>query len=158
MDLPAHQYLDQLGIPYRRLSFPETTEKGAANVAHALGFSERQMIKTLIFEVIDTGESVLIMVGGDQSAKSGFLKKALGSRNIQMAKPDAVLALTGYVIGSIPPFHWQAEDFRSFLDQSLLQEKELGVGAGKWGEEIVIAPAHLVTAARAQVVELVEML
>ena len=75
MDLPAHQYLDQLGIPYHRLSFPESTEKGAANVARALGFSERQMIKTLIFEVIDTGERVLIMVGGDQSAKSGFLKK-----------------------------------------------------------------------------------
>ncbi len=157
MDLPAHQYLDRLGIPYRRLSFPESTEKGAANVARALGFSERQMIKTLIFEVIDTGEQVLIMVGGDQSAKSGFLKKALGSRNIQMAKPEAVLALTGYVIGSIPPFHWQPEGFRSFLDQSMLQEKELGVGAGQWGEEIIITPSDLVTAARAQVVELVEI-
>lgn len=157
MDLPAHQYLDRLGIPYRRMSFPDSTEKGAANVAHALGFSERQMIKTLIFEVIDTGERVLIMVGGDQSAKSGFLKKALGSRNIQMAKPEAVLVLTGYVIGSIPPFHWQPEGFRSFLDQSLMGQKELGVGAGQWGEEIIITPADLVTAARAQVIELVEL-
>ncbi len=157
MDLPAHQYLDQLGIPYRRMSFPETTEKGAANVARALGFSERQMIKTLIFEVIDTGERVLIMVGGDQSAKSGFLKKTLGSRNIQMAKPEAVLALTGYVIGSIPPFHWQPQDFRSFIDQSLMSQHELGVGAGQWGEEIIITPADLVKAARAQVVELVEI-
>ncbi len=157
MDLPAHQYLERLGIPYRRMSFPETTEKGAANVARTLGFSERQMIKTLIFEVIDTGERVLIMVGGDQSAKSGFLKKALGSRNIQMAKPEAVLALTGYVIGSIPPFHWQPEGFRSFLDQALMGQKELGVGAGQWGEEIIITPADLVTAARAQVIELVEL-
>ena len=157
MDLPAHQYLDRLGIAYGRLSFPETTEKGAANVARALGFSERQMIKTLIFEVIDSGERVLIMVGGDQSAKSGFLKKALGSRNIQMAKPEAVLALTGYVIGSIPPFHWQPDGFRSFLDQSLMGHHELGVGAGQWGEEIIITPADLVKAARAQVVELVEM-
>ncbi|MCA0454697.1 MAG: aminoacyl-tRNA deacylase [Chloroflexi bacterium] len=156
MDLPAHQYLDQHGIPYRRLSFPDSTEKGAANVARVLGFSERQMIKTLIFEVIDTGERVLIMVGGDQSAKSGLLKKALGSRNIQMAKPEAVLAQTGYVIGSIPPFHWQSEGFRSFLDQSLMGEKELGVGAGQWGEEIIITPADLVKASRAQVAELVE--
>ena len=33
MKLPAHSYLDQLGISYERRSFPPTTEKGAAAVA-----------------------------------------------------------------------------------------------------------------------------
>ncbi|MBL8118249.1 MAG: YbaK/EbsC family protein [Anaerolineae bacterium] len=156
MDLPAHHYLDQLNIPYRRLAFPPTTEKGAANVAHALGFTERQMVKTLIFQVADTAEQVLIMVGGDQSARSGLLKKAIGSRNIQMSKPESVLNLTDYVVGSIPPFHWQPPNFRSFLEASLMHESELGVGAGQWGEEIIITPANLVIAARALVVPLVE--
>lgn len=156
MDLPAHHYLDQLNLPYRRLAFPPTTEKGAANVAHALGFTERQMVKTLVFEVADTAEQVLIMVGGDQSARSGLLKKAIGSRNIQMSKPESVLNLTGYVVGSIPPFHWQPPNFRSFLEASLMHETELGVGAGQWGEEIIITPANLVIASRALVVPLVE--
>jgi hypothetical protein len=31
--LPAHQYLDECGIPYERLTFPAETEKGAANVS-----------------------------------------------------------------------------------------------------------------------------
>lgn len=156
MNLPAHEFLDAQGIAYRRLSFPETTEKGAAHVAQALGFRERQMVKSLIFEVVDTGEKVLIMVGGDQNAKSGLLKKAIGSKNIKMAAPEAILALTGYPIGSIPPFHWQPEGFRSFLEQGLMQESELGVGAGQWGEEIIITPDALVLAAKAQVVQLVE--
>jgi Cys-tRNA(Pro)/Cys-tRNA(Cys) deacylase len=155
MKLAAHLYLDQLGLPYERRSFPATTEKGAASVARALGFREHQMVKTLIFET-DGGERVLVMLGGDQSAISGHLEKAIGSHNIRMASPKAVKATTGYEIGSIPPFHWQPDGFRSFMDESLLGEPMLGVGAGLWGEEILIAPAHLVQASRAQVVNLTD--
>lgn len=155
MTLAAHTYLDQLGIPYERRTFPVTTEKGTASVARALGYRERQMVKTLVFET-DQGERVLILLGGDQSAISGHLKKALGSRNIRMASPETVKATTGYEIGSIPPFHWQPEGFRSLIDQSLLDESVLGVGAGQWGEEILISPEHLVQATHAQVVNLTD--
>jgi Cys-tRNA(Pro)/Cys-tRNA(Cys) deacylase len=155
MQLPAHDFLERLGLPYRRMSFPPATEKGAANVARALGFRERQMIKTLIFET-DRGERLLVMVGGDQNVVSGLLKKAVGSRNIRMAAPDAVLEATGYAIGSVPPFGWQPPTFRSFIDQSLLDEAELGVGTGQWGEEIIIRPIDLIRAARAIVVNLTD--
>jgi Cys-tRNA(Pro)/Cys-tRNA(Cys) deacylase len=151
--LPAHTYLDKRRIPYQPLSFPASTEKGAANVARALGFRERQMVKTLIFET-DKGERALVMLGGDQNAISGQLKRALGSRNIRLADPETVIAVTGYRIGSIPPFHWQPEGFRSFIDESLMSEEVLGVGAGQWGEEIIITPANLVIASDAQVVKL----
>lgn len=153
--LPSHLYLDRLGIPYERRSFPTTIEKGAAVVARALGFRERQMLKTLIFET-DQGERALVMLGGDQSAISGHLKKALGSRNIRLASPEAVRATTGYEIGSIPPFHWQPDGFRSFIDESLMREPMLGVGTGQWGEEILITPQHLAQASRAQVVNLTD--
>ena len=152
--LPAHEHLDNLGIPYQRAEFSPEIEKGAASVANALGFPERQMIKTLIFE-LDTGERILVMVGADQNIVSGNLKKAAGSRNIKMASPDAVKEATGYVIGSIPPFGWQPDGFRTFLETSLMSEAILGVGTGKWGHEILIAPANLVRASRARVVNLV---
>ena len=153
--LPAHAYLEQLRIPYERRTFPDTTEKGAASVARALGYRERQMVKTLVFET-DRGERALVMLGGDQNAVSGHLKKALGSRNIRLAEPEVVKATTGYQIGSIPPFHWQPEGFRSFVDAALMDEPALGVGAGQWGEEIIITPANLVRASRAQVVNLTD--
>lgn len=153
--LPSQQYLDLLGIPYERLSFSPDTEKGAASVAHALGYRERQMVKTLIFES-DMGERVLVMLGGDQNAISGHLKQAIGRRNIRLASPEAVVETTGYVIGSIPPFHWQPEGFRTFVDAALMDEPVLGVGGGQWGEEIMITPLDLVRASRAQVVNLTE--
>ena len=50
MKLPSHIHLDKLNIPYEARSFSPETEKGAANVAHTLGFSERQAVKTSFFK------------------------------------------------------------------------------------------------------------
>jgi len=155
MKLPAHHHLDKLGIPHEARSFSAETEKGAANVAKALGFAERQAVKTLIFQV-DTGERVLVMLGGDQNAISGNLKKAIGSRNIQMAAPDMVKETTGFIIGSIPAFGWQPDGFRTYLEASLLNEPILGTGAGQWGEEIMITPENLIKASNAIVVNLTD--
>jgi Cys-tRNA(Pro)/Cys-tRNA(Cys) deacylase len=153
--LPSHLYLDEHNIPYERKSFPPETEKGAANVARVLGFSERQAVKTLIFQV-DTGERVLVMLGGDQNAVSGNLKKAIGSRNIKMAEPEIVKETTGFVIGSIPAFGWQPSGFRTFFEASLVNEPILGTGAGQWGEEIMITPENLIKASDAIVVNLTD--
>lgn len=151
--LPAHQFLNDLGIEYEACNFSTDIEKGAASVARALGFRDRQMVKTLIFET-DKGERSLIMVGGDQKVVSGKLKKALGTRNISLAKPEIVKASTGYEIGSIPPFHWQPPGFRSFIDAALMEESILGVGAGIRGFEILIKPDDLVRASSAIIVDL----
>ena len=111
------------------------------------------MVKTLIFET-SAGERALVMLGGDKNAVSGRLKRALGSRNIRLADPETVKTVTGYEIGSIPPFHWQPPGFRSLVDACLMNEEELGVGAGVWGQEIMITPANLVTASNAEVFDL----
>ena len=137
--------------------FPPETEKGAASVAEALGYKPGQMVKTLVFETGE-GEHVLVMMAADRNAVSGNLKRAIGSRNIRLADGDTVHRVTGYRIGSIPPFHWQPEasggTVRSFIDAPLMLEEVLGVGAGVWGEEIIITPERLVEASGAIVVQL----
>jgi Cys-tRNA(Pro)/Cys-tRNA(Cys) deacylase len=155
MMFPSHNFLDQQHIPYTIANFPPSTLKGAANVAVALGLKEHQTIKTLIFGT-DGGEQVLVMVGGDQNVVSGHLKKAVGSRNIQLASPEKVFQTTGYIIGSIPPFSWQPEGFRSFLDSDMIKESLLAVGAGEWGNEILLSPADLLKACQAIVVNLTD--
>ena len=122
-------------------------------MARALGYKESQMGKTLIFEA-DTGEKVLVMLPADKNAVSGHLKKAIGSRNIRLAGPGTVRDTTSYEIGSIPPFHWQPPGFRTFIDASLMEERLLGVGAGVWGQEIMITPDNVVKATAAIVVNL----
>ena len=122
-------------------------------MAQVLGYDPSQMVKTLIFES-GTQERVLVMLGGDRNAISGYLKRAIGSRNVKLAGPESVKEATGYEIGSIPPFHWQPPGFRSFIDALLMDEEVLGVGAGVWGQEIMITPQDLVTASQAVVVNL----
>ena len=153
--LPTHAYLDRLQIPYSTAIFPPSTCKGAANVAAVLGLRVRQTVKTLIFKS-DKGEALLVMVAADQNVISGHLKKAVGSRNVQLANPEEVLRVTGYQIGSIPPFSWQPAGFRSFLDYELTQESLLAVGAGSWGNEILITPENLIRACQAIVVNLTD--
>ena len=75
-------------------------------------------------------------------------------RNIKLAEPEKVKELTGYVIGSIPPVHWQPPGFRTFIEASLLDEAVLGVGTGSWGQEIMIRPEDLIKACEAIVVDL----
>jgi len=118
-----------------------------------MGLKEHQAIKTLIF---DTGmeERVLVMVGGDQNVISGNLKKIVSSRNIQLASLIQVIQTTGDNVGSIPPFSWQPEGYRSFLDSDIINESILTVGAGIWGNEILITPINLVNASQAIVVNL----
>jgi Cys-tRNA(Pro)/Cys-tRNA(Cys) deacylase len=145
---PSHSYLDRLLIPYSTAKFSPSTLKGAANVARVLGLSEKQTVKTLIFTT-DKAESLLVMVSGDANVVSGHLKRVVGSRNIQLANPEQVFMLTGYHIGSIPPFSWQPEGFRSFLDIALTEQSILAVGAGTWGNEILITPENLIKASNA---------
>jgi len=150
---PSHTYLNSINIPYTTATFPSSTPKGAANVAVALGLSEHQAVKTLIF-CTDKAEQVLVMIGGDKNVVSGYLKKVVGSRNVQLADPELVIKTTGYQIGSIPPFSWQPEGFRSFLDLALVDETILAVGAGIWGNEILITPENLLKASSAIIVNL----
>jgi Cys-tRNA(Pro)/Cys-tRNA(Cys) deacylase len=151
--LPSYAFLERHKIPYRIANFSPETSKGASSVAIALGLKDHQTIKTLIFET-NKNEPLLVMVGGDQNVVSGHLKKVVGSRNIQLASPGRVVETTGYEIGSIPPFGWQPEGFRSFLDLDMMNETILAVGAGVWGNEILITPVNLIIASRAMVVNL----
>ena len=153
MHLPAHQYLDDRAVPYHKRSFPSTTPKGAASVAHALGYTAGQMVKTLIFQV-DTGEKVLVMLPGDKNAVWTFEKSAWLTQHSPGRTGDCQGHETGYDIGSIPPFHWQPPGFRVFIEAALMHEDILGVGAGVWGQEIMMTPIHLMQAAQAVVVNL----
>jgi asparaginyl-tRNA synthetase len=155
VQIPAQEYLESKGIPFKAMTFPVETEKGALGVARALSnlVSPRQVVKTLIFEM-SSGENVLVMVGGDQNVISGSLKKALGDRNVKMASQDRVHNVTGYQVGSIPPFSWQPPGFRSIIDKSLMKEEILAVGTGFWGNEILLTPADLQRASSGEVANL----
>ena len=135
INLPNHTFLDEYQIPYERLTFSPETKKGAANVAQALGYSESQIVKTLVFES-GAKERVLVMLWGDKNAVSSNLKRAIGSRDIKLASPEKVIEVTGYAIGSIPPFHWQTPGFRTFIDTTSRYHFDERRHFGSWSRHL----------------------
>ena len=155
MPLKSQEFLESRGIPFETVAFPVEMEKGVASISQFLRdrVNARQVVKSLMFET-SSGEVVLVLVGGDQNVISGQLKRALGDRNIRMAAPDRIRQISGYEIGSIPPFSWQPAGFRTLIEATLLSESVLAVGAGQWGIEILLSPADLLRATQGVPVDL----
>lgn len=74
------------------------------DAARALGVEPRQIIKSLVFMIKD--EPVLVINNGqtriDRRKLAEFM--GVGRSRVKLAAPDLAAEITGYVIGSMPPF------------------------------------------------------
>jgi Cys-tRNA(Pro)/Cys-tRNA(Cys) deacylase len=143
-DMQACTYLSRLLIPYRIKTFSPDHPFGTSTVAQLLGMDESLIVKTLIFNANNDSGLFMVLTSGDTKLKSSVLKNLVGSKNITLASPEDIVNLTGFKLGSIPPFSWIPTGFRVFIEQKLLAEELVGVGAGQWGVEIVMSPKDLV--------------
>jgi len=86
--------------------------------------------------------------GGELDLKA--LAAASGNKRVEMVHLKEVFALTGYIRGGCSPLGAK-KDYPVFLDDSALAQEIIAVSAGKRGEQILLKPADLVTAAKATV-------
>ncbi|MCL4265413.1 MAG: YbaK/EbsC family protein [Anaerolineae bacterium] len=88
--------------------------------AIALGVLPEQIIKSVLF-LVDK-EPVVVIASGlvrlDQKALADYL--GVSRRRVKIAGPDAVLAHTGYVAGSVPPFGY-VQPIRTVLETAVPQ-------------------------------------
>jgi prolyl-tRNA editing enzyme YbaK/EbsC (Cys-tRNA(Pro) deacylase) len=72
--------------------------------AAALGVSTERILKTLVFYV--RSEPYTVIAHGTAPVREGLLAKhfGVGKRQVRLARPDEVLAVTGYPAGGVPPF------------------------------------------------------
>mgnify|MGYP002853601794 FL=1 len=154
----AMRILDGLKIPYETLSYDDDGEhelsRGAAtNTAAKLGINPAACFKTIVMR----SESKQIYVFCQSAEHEINLKKAraaTGAKEIAPVKPEELLALTGYVRGGCSPLGMK-RTFPTFIDESVLSHEKVYVSAGIRGEQIALAPADLVRAAKASTVDLV---
>jgi prolyl-tRNA editing enzyme YbaK/EbsC (Cys-tRNA(Pro) deacylase) len=72
--------------------------------AAALGVTAAQIIKSLLFVVRDA--PVLVIASGDVTVDRRVLaeRAGVGRKQVKLADATTVLALTGYLVGGVPPF------------------------------------------------------
>ncbi|MHA2294878.1 MAG: aminoacyl-tRNA deacylase [Candidatus Hodarchaeales archaeon] len=153
-DLPTIKYLKDKKIAFEIKTFPESTEKATESISRALGIQLNMVVKTLIFKG-KSGTFYNCLIGGDGKIHYKKLKKLTEEKNIRMATPNEILAITGYKVGAIPPFALK-NGIKTFIEITLNNEDILLVGAGKFGFEIVLTPEDLKKATDGEFVDIVK--
>lgn len=126
------------GVEVREFDVPTPTSETAAA---AVGCSVGQIAKTLLFRV--GAAHVAVIAAGDARVRQARLKQATGlAGKVTMARPDEVVAWTGYAPGGVCPF-LLPDDLPRLLDASLKRFDVVYPAAGNAASAVPIAYPRL---------------
>jgi prolyl-tRNA editing enzyme YbaK/EbsC (Cys-tRNA(Pro) deacylase) len=93
----------------------------------ALGVGPEKVLKSIVLK----GDGLFVCIlQGSEKVDFGKLRKILNTKNLRTANPEEVLALTGYIVGGVPPFGYEAI---FYLDQKAcdtLKDEYVYAGGG----------------------------
>ncbi|GAA2869702.1 Cys-tRNA(Pro) deacylase [Lactobacillus intestinalis] len=154
----VEKILDQHKIKYRQAEFATREDKGgiAQMDTSILNEDEHLVYKTLACEGNKTGPLVgVIPVTEHLSMKK--LAKISGNKKCEMIPLKKLEKTTGYVHGANTPIgiHF-THHYPIYLDNSMKNEKEIGVSSGKVGRSVFLAPSDLQKITEAKFGDLLE--
>ena len=144
------EVLKRAGIDARLEEFPEGTPTAGA-AAKAVGSSRAQIVKSLVF--VCDGRPVLALVPGDRRADETKVAEAAGARYARVARPDEVLAATGFEPGGVAPFPAPGVS-QVLMSGELLGHDRVWIGAGSERHMAGLAPADLLQLAQARAADI----
>ncbi|HET8893179.1 MAG TPA: YbaK/EbsC family protein [Gaiellaceae bacterium] len=144
--------LRERAVDARLEEFPDGTPTAAA-AARAVGCDRAQIVKTLVF--ICDGLPVLALVPGNRRADAMKVAASAGAGYARTAKPEEVVAATGFEPGGVAPFPAPGVT-KILLDRELLKQELLWIGAGSDRHMAGLAPLDLARLTQAEPADLVE--
>ena len=125
----------------------------AQDAADAIGCTLGQIVKSIV--LVCDGASILVLVPGDRRADARRVAALVGVKHARVARPDEVVAATGFEPGAVSPFPSVAVA-RVLLDRSLLPHPLVWCGGGSPRHLVALAPLELRRLARAEIVDVAE--
>jgi Cys-tRNA(Pro) deacylase len=149
-DLRAFMKQHDIAGEILHLDVPTPTVETAAA---AVGTRSEQIVKSLLFRVRD-GFALAIASGTLLVEKRVLASRyGVGRKKVDLADAETVQAVTGYSVGSVPPFgHRQAVP--TFLDFRVLNHEEVYAGGGGGDSLVRLNPEDILEVTRAEVVDL----
>jgi prolyl-tRNA editing enzyme YbaK/EbsC (Cys-tRNA(Pro) deacylase) len=144
------EFLKRAGVDARVEEFPEGTPTAGA-AAKAVGASRAQIVKSLVF--VCDGRPILALLPGDRRADENKVAAAAGARNARVARPDEVLAATGFEPGGVAPFPASGIS-RVVMAGELLAHDRVWIGAGSERHLAGLSPVDLAQLTQARTAEL----
>ncbi len=125
------------------------------DAARALGVETGQIIKSLIFLIRD--EPLLVINNGlakvDQRKVAARL--GVGRKRVKFASTARALEITGYVVGSMPPFGHR-QKLRTFVDPAITKLAVIFGGGGEIDAMMRLTPTELLRVTGAELLEVSE--
>ena len=148
------RYIDLHGIEATILPMAEHTPT-VPDAARALGVQTHQIIKSLVFRIKD--DPILVINNGegrvDRRKLAAYL--GVGRGRVKFAAADQVLEITGYVVGSMPPFGHK-QKLRTLIDDAVGKLNVVYGGGGDINAMMRLSSKELLRVSAAEVVALSE--
>jgi len=144
------EVLSRAGVDARVEEFPEGTPTASA-AAKAVGAARAQIVKSLLF--VCDGRPTLALIPGDRRADETKVAAAVGARGARVARPDEVVAATGFDPGGVAPFPAPGVS-QVLMARELLVHDRVWIGAGSERHMAGLAPADLLRLSQARTADL----
>jgi len=148
-DTPATRALSETNVAHRVVV---TEPAGSAEESAELqGIGLHQLLRTIVVRR-GVDDYVFVLVPGGRRFDWPKLRAHLGVNRLSLPDADEARAATGYERGTITPFG-STNAWPVIADTSMVELSVIAIGGGQRGVNIHIAPADLVTATGAEVVD-----
>jgi prolyl-tRNA editing enzyme YbaK/EbsC (Cys-tRNA(Pro) deacylase) len=137
----VQQALAEQGMIGRVVELPAST-RTSPEAAAAVGCQVGQIAKSLVFVTQDTRRPILIIASGANRVNEKNMAALVGEP-LGKADADFVRLHTGFSIGGVPPLG-HPEPLETYVDEDLLQYKEIWAAAGTPHAVFRLSPAELV--------------
>ena len=150
----AMRMLTAAKIPFDVVEYEaqEVTQNFGSYIAELTGIPHQQAFKTLVGIGDKTGP-VVAVIGVDDEVDLKKLAAQSGNKSVSLVPVKDLLALTGYIRGSVSPIGMKKK-FPTFVSSKCLEFEKMGVSGGVCGITLMIAPSNLEKATGAKMCEI----
>ncbi|MCU9836894.1 YbaK/EbsC family protein [Ruegeria sp. WL0004] len=125
-----------------------TARDAAAAAAAAIGCERDQIVKTIVFEGVDSGSLLLFLTAGGNQVDTA-LAATLAGEDLKRAAPDNVRKTTGFAVGGVSPIG-HLSPARAFMDPRLMEFTLVWAAAGTPRHVFAISPRELAALTKAE--------
>lgn len=148
----AREALEASGIEHRILVSTVPT-RSLAEAAEQRGIEPRDIVKSLVVRR-GSGDYVFVLVPGDREISWPKLRAHLGVNRLSMPPADEAKEATGYERGTITPFG--STTAWPVIADATMPARTISMGAGAHGTSVTLAADDVVSALRAEVVDVTD--
>jgi Cys-tRNA(Pro)/Cys-tRNA(Cys) deacylase len=148
------QFIDTNGVKATILTMAGHTPT-VNDAARELDVDADQVIKSLIFSIND--QPLLVINNGDARVdrKKIAARMGVGRNRVKFADPAKALEISGYVVGSMPPFGHRIRLY-TLIDPAVMQMDIIFGGGGDIDAMLRLTPDELLRVSGGELVEVSE--